>query len=404
MKSNEDRLSEISGVKQRVRDEIDARRDQLTELGLRIHANPEVGYEEVKASGWLGQYLKENGFSVEAGICELPTAFRARYGQGKPIIAILAEYDALPGLGHACGHNLIAASAVGAGVAAKTVIDQFGGSVLVIGTPAEELGGRGGKTVMVKKGAFTDVEAAMMVHPSIMDIASATNNALESMKVEFFGREAHAGAMPSEGINALEAMIQSFSAINSLRQRLKNQGAIHGVITDGGRAANVIPAYSAGTFMLRAEDDTRLDEMKQRVLNCFTGAATASGARLEYTWEGRMSAMCFNVTLARLFAQNMQPLGRRMRFPKRRSPASSDMGNVSQLVPSIHPLLAAAPAGTRGHSPEMASAAASEMGIRAMLGGAMGMAMTVVDLMATPETLIKIKEEFRRKCQESTPT
>lgn len=401
VKREEEPLAGIAEVKQRIKDEISSRRDELTELSLRIHKNPELGYKEVKASAWLTQYLDENGFSVVRGVCELPTAFRAKYGEVGPIIAILAEYDALPNAGHACGHNLIAGSAVGAGVASKIAVDLFGGSVLVIGTPAEELGGRGGKIIMVDKGAFDDVEAAMMVHPTWMDVASANNSALESLKVEFFGKEAHAGVMPSAGINALEAMIQSFNAINALRQRLKNQGSIHGIITDGGTAANIIPAHSAATFMVRAEDDNLLDELKQRVLNCFIGAATASDTRLEYTWEGRMASMCYNVTLARLFSENMQTLGHNMRFVKRRSTASSDVGNVSRRVPTIQALAKAAPAGTIGHSPEMAKAAASEMGIKEMLNAAAGMAMTVVDLLARPVILTKIKEEFRRKCQES---
>ncbi|GAI30172.1 unnamed protein product, partial [marine sediment metagenome] len=199
MKSDVGQLSKISEAKQRVKDEIDARRNELSELSLKIHANPEVGYEEVKASAWLTQYLQENGFSVEQGICELPTAFRARYGQREPVIAILAEYDALPNLGHACGHNLIAGSAVGAGVASKIAVDLFGGSVLVIGTPAEELAGRGGKIIMVDRGAFDDVDAVMMVHPHVMNVAALKNSALESLKVEFFGKEAHAGALPSAG-------------------------------------------------------------------------------------------------------------------------------------------------------------------------------------------------------------
>jgi len=395
----EEQQARITEAKQRVKDEIAARREELTELSLRIHDNPELGYEEVQASTWLTDYLEENGFVVERDVCELATAFRAAFGEGKPAIAILAEYDALPGVGHACGHNLIAGSAVGAGVASKIAVDLFGGTVLVIGTPAEELGGRGGKIVMVEKGAFDDVDAAMMMHPSWMDIASVNNSALESLKVEFFGKEAHAGAIPSAGINALEAMIQSFNAINSLRQRLKNQGSIHGIITDGGTAANVIPSHSSGTFMIRAENNTSLDELKQRVLNCFLGAATASGARVEYKWEGRMVGMCYNVALARLFAENMRPLGHKMRFVKQVSPTSSDVGNVSRRVPTIQAIAKAVPAGTMSHTPEMALAAASEMGLRGMLDAAAGMAMTVVDLIAQPAILAKIKEEFSRKYQ-----
>jgi len=256
--------------------EIDACRHQLSELSLKIHSNPELGFHEVKAAAWLTQYLEENGLSIERGICELPTAFRGSYGQGKPAVAILAEYDALPDLGHACGHNLIAASAIGAGVASKLTIDRFGGTILVIGTPAEEL--YGGKVIMAERGAFNNVDMAMIVHPGVHDAATTQALACLGLQVEFFGKAAHAAARPESGINALEAMLQSFTAINSLRQHIKDRARIHGIITDGGKAANIVPAHSAGTFLVRAEDAPYLDELKQKVLNCFIGAATASGA------------------------------------------------------------------------------------------------------------------------------
>ena len=365
--------------------EIDAQRHQLSELSLKIHSNPELGFHEVKAAAWLTQYLEENGFSIERGICELPTAFRASYGQGKPAIAILAEYDALPGLGHACGHNLIATCAVGAAVASKLAIDQFGGSILVIGTPAEESGG--GKAIMADKGAFNNVDMAMMVHPGVHNTATTQALANQSLEVEFFGKAAHAAARPEAGINALEAMLNSFAAINSLRQHIKDKARIHGIITDGGEAANIVPAHSAGSFLVRAEDNTYLGELKERVLNCFIGAATASGARLEYRWgKIRYAPMRNNLTLARLFRQNMQSLGRRMQlFNSSRAFGSTDMGNVSQLVPSIHPHVAIAPVGVSLHSPQFAQAAASEAGIRGLVDAAKALAMTVVDLVTNPE-------------------
>ncbi|GAH88159.1 unnamed protein product, partial [marine sediment metagenome] len=235
--------------------------------------HPELGFQESRASAWLTQYLEENGFSVERGICELPTAFRASYGEGKPAIAILAEYDALPKMGHACGHNIIAASAVGAGIASKKAIDKFGGNILVIGTPAEEL--YGGKAIMAERGAFDHVDIAMIVHPGAHDAAAIQSLACQSVEVEFFGKAVHAASRPEKGINALEAMLQSFSAINSLRQHIKDKARIHGIITDGGEAANIVPAHSAGLFIVRAEDDSYLDELKQRVINCFAGAAAA---------------------------------------------------------------------------------------------------------------------------------
>ena len=387
---------DIAELKVQVVGEVDARHQQLSELSLKIHSNPELAFQEVKASTWLTQYLEGNGFSIERGICELPTAFRGSYGQGKPAIAIMAEYDALPGLGHACGHNLIAACAVGAGVASKLAVDRFGGSVLVIGTPAEEQ--YGGKAIMAERGAFNNVDVAMMVHPGVYDVATTRALACLALEVEFFGKAAHAASRPEAGINALEAMLNSFVAINSLRQHIKDKARIHGIITDGGEAANIVPAHSAGSFLVRAEDDNYLDELKQKVLNCFIGAATASGARLEYRWGNiRYAPLRNNLTLAQLFTQNMQSLGRKVEaLASGKAFGSTDMGNVSQLVPSIHPFVAIAPVEVVAHSPQFASAAASETGIQGMLDAAKAIAMTVVDLVANPEIVIKVEEEFEQ--------
>ncbi len=374
--------------------EIDARRHQLSELSLKIHSSPELGFHEVKAAAWLTQYLEENGFSIERGICGLPTAFKGCYGRGKPAIAILAEYDALPDLGHACGHNLIAGSAVGAGVASKLAIDQFGGSILVIGTPAEEL--HGGKIIMADRGAFDNLDVAMMVHPGPFDTAATQALACQVLEVEFFGKAAHASAKPEAGINALEAMLNSFTAINSLRQHIKDKARIHGIITDGGEAANIVPAHSAGNFVVRTEDDAYLEKLKQRVINCFIGAATASGARLEYRWTDiHYAPLLNNLTLAQLFRQNMQSLGRKVNLSDASQAfGSTDMGNVSQLVPSIHAGVAIAPEEVPLHSTQFAEATASEAGIQGLLDAAKALAMTVVDLIASPEIVIKAKEEF----------
>ena len=383
----------VKKLKDSVIAEIEARRHQLRDLSLKIHSSPELGFQEVKAAAWLSQYLEENGFSIERGICELPTAFKGSYGQGKPAIAILAEYDSLPKLGHACGHNLIAGCAVGAAVASKPAIDRFGGSVLVIGTPAEEL--YGGKVIMAERGAFDKVDMAMMVHPGVHDTATTQALACLGLEVEFFGKAAHAATRPETGINALEAMLLSFAAINSLRQHIEDKARIHGIITDGGEAANVVPAHSAATFLVRAEDDAYLEELKGKVLNCFIGAATATGARLEYQWgKARYATLRNNLTLARLFRQNMRSLGRKVQLSGSSRVGSTDMGNVSQIVPSIHPTVAIAPVEVVAHSPEFASAAASEAGIQGMVDAAKALAMTVVDLVASPEIVIKVKQEF----------
>ena len=385
---------DITDLKNAIVAYIDAHRTELTELCLKIHANPELGFREDKAANWLTGYLEANGFSIERGICEIPTAFRAVYGKGKPSIAFLAEYDALPGVGHACGHNIIGTSALGAGIAAKLAADKYPGTIQVIGTPAEEL--IGGKIIMSERGAFKDLDAAMLTHPGVMDTATSQALACITLEVEFFGKATHAAAEPEAGRNALEAMILSFNAVNSLRQHIKPSARIHGIITDGGEAANIVPSHSAGNFLVRAEDDTYLNEMKKRVLDCFTGAATATGTRLDYRWKNYYAPMHNNMTLGRTFQQNMTALGRNALLEElHKSPGSTDMGNVSQIVPSIHSYIAITSPGTAFHSIEFAAAAASEMGIKSMLDAAKTMAMTAADLLANPELMTQIKAEFK---------
>jgi amidohydrolase len=373
---------------------VDRQSQQLSELSLKIHDNPELGFQETKAVTWLTGYLEENGFRLERGICELATAFRGSYGEGRPTVAILAEYDALPKLGHACGHNIIAGAAAGAAVAARPAIDKFGGSVCVIGTPAEEI--YGGKVIIANRGGFDAIDAAMMVHPGVRDIATTQALAARQLDIEFFGKAAHAAARPEMGINALEALLLSFNAINSLRQHIKDSARIHGVITDGGEAANIVPAHSAATFIVRARDNAYLEELRPRVLDCFTGAAVATGARLEHRWDDvSYASLRNNLTLARLFRQNMECLGRKMPMADpEHAFGSTDMGNVSHLVPSIHPFVAIAPREVLAHSPEFAAAAASDAGQQGMLDAAKALAMTVADLMASAELMSKVREEF----------
>jgi amidohydrolase len=299
-------------------------------------------------------------------------------------------------VGHACGHNISCTSAVGAGVASRRAVDQFGGTIIVIGTPAEEL--QGGKAIMANRGGFNGLDAAMIVHPGTHDTATIKALACHTLDVEFFGKAAHAAAQPESGINALEAMINSFTAINSLRQHIKETSRIHGVITDGGKAANVVPDHSAAQFLVRAMEDAYLDELKERVINCFKGAAIASGARLEYRWaEIRYAPMYNNLTLARLFKANMHTLRPKISlFDPREGFGSTDMGNVSQVVPSIHPYVAIAPEEVLAHSPQFAEAAASEAGMRGLVDAARALAMTVVDLLASPETVARARKEFEK--------
>lgn len=373
--------------------EIDKRASELRDIALRIHANPELAFKEFQASAWLTEYLEQNGFTVSRGIYDMPTAFEARYGSGRPAIAFLAEYDALPDIGHACGHNLIAGASVGAALGAKKAIDRLRGSILVIGTPAEEV--YGGKALMANRGAFTQLDAAMLVHPDNADVATAQALACQGLDVEFIGKPAHAAAGPEDGINALEAMLISFAAINSLRQHVRSSARIHGIITDGGQAVNVVPAHSAGSFLVRARDDAYLDELKERVLNCFVGGATVTGAELKYKWdEARYATMRNNLPMAKLFQQNMQKLNRNPLLTESLDAfGSTDMGNVSHLTPTIQPYVAIGK-GALIHTREFAAASASEDGIKGMLDAAKAMAMTAVDLLADRAIIDEVKANF----------
>jgi len=385
----------IGKLKLQVKDSVESQRQQLIQLSLNIHDNPELGFKEEKASAWLTSYLEDNGFDVERGIAGLPTAFRATYGQGRPRVALLAEYDALPKIGHGCGHNIIGVSAVGAGVASKHIIDQLGGSVVVLGTPAEE--GFGGKIDMVKAGIFKEIDVAMIVHPDTRNMSTQEALACSSLEVEFIGRPAHAAGQPHKGINALDAMILAFTSINSLRQHIRGDARIHGIITDGGEAPNIVPAHSAAAFLVRALDNDYLSELKDRVLNCFTGASVATGARLEYKWRDRTYApMKNNMSLAGLFKQNLESLGRKVEaFDPRFGLGSTDMGNVSQVASSIHPAIAIASPEVLMHTPEFAAATISDAGHQGLIDAAKAMAMTVADILQ-PGTIDKIRQEFHR--------
>jgi amidohydrolase len=386
---------DIAELKRDVTGEIDSHYHELADISRRLHDNPEIAFEEHRSAALLVDFLEKNGFTVARGICKLPTAFRAEYGSGRPVIAFLAEYDALPKLGHACGHNLIATSALAAGIAARRAVAELGGSVIVFGTPGEEL--YGGKAIMAAAGAFTDVDIAMIAHPGGGNRVLMNTLACETLEVSFRGVAAHAAEAPHLGISALEAMIQSFNAINSLRQHIGSRERISGIITDGGEAANIVPAHAAATFIVRAADDLSLDVLKQRVIDCFTGAARATGAKFKFNCEERYAAMVSNVTLGKLFHRNMQSLGQSIRLGENDIlNFSTDVGNVSQLVPTIQPLVSITSSGVLIHSPEFAAAAATEKALRSMLGAARAMAMTAVDLLAAPETLEAVREEFRK--------
>jgi amidohydrolase len=382
-------------MKWHVQRQIDARRDELTGLSIKIHENPEPGWKETEAAAWVADYLEMNGFSVERGIYGLQTAFKASYGAGRPEVAFLAEYDALPTVGHGCGHNIIAAAAVGAAVAAKEITGETGARISVFGCPAEEL--LGGKVIMVERGAFAEVDAALQVHPLGIkeNWAGFQSTACLFLDVEFFGKETHAAANPWDGASALEAMIQSFNHVNALRLHVRDRGRISGIITKGGEAVNVIPAYAAGTFQMRSPEDSYLDQLKEKVLKCFEAAALATGCRLEYRWGLRCNAMLNNESLLGPWRKNMKAIGREVGGIIENS-GSTDTGNVSVTVPTIHAFVSISDGNLPLHSDEFCRAARSEGGMMAGMDGAKAMAMTAVDLITQPETLKRAKEELDR--------
>jgi amidohydrolase len=387
---------DIDALKARACEAIERDAERLITLSHRIHAHPELAYQEVQASGWLCDYLRERAFDVTPGIADMPTAFRAVAGDERPVVAILAEYDALPGIGHGCGHNIIATAAIGAGAGVRAVIEEAGGTVQVIGTPAEEV--YGGKVAMIRAGAFEGLDAAIMTHPGTREAVYAKALACAELRVEYHGREAHAAAQPERGINALEAMIIAYNAINSLRQHMRRTARVHGVITDGGQAPNIVPAHSAASFLVRAENDDYLEELKERVVACFEAGARATGATLELFWNpNQYAAMNTNPAIAAAHRRNLSRLGREV--PEHENPrplGSTDMGNVSKIVPAIHPTITIAPQEVNGHSPAFAEYAISAAGDQAVIDGAKALAMTAIDILANPDLRARMREDFER--------
>ena len=302
------------------------------------------------------------------------------------MVALCAEYDALPGIGHACGHNLMGTAAVGAFLALRPVVPKLGGGVRVIGTPAEERGN--GKARLIESGAFRDVDAAMMFHAGTGDELDPLMLAMVSVEVEYTGRAAHAAARPYLGINALDAMVMSYNNISALRQVIRSDSRMHGIITDGGAAPNIIPAHAAGRFMVRSPDNRYLEQLKVKVQRCFEGAAVATGADLQLRWIDQCDTLTTNEPIVEAFSGNAAALGRAMRRRAQSdSHGSTDMGNVSSLLPSIHPYLAIAPQGTPTHSVEFARYAATPQAQEAMIVGAKALAMTAIDLLTSPDLL-----------------
>jgi amidohydrolase len=386
-----------SQLKDEISTRIDALRPELERIGRDIHANPEIAYEERQAVGWLTALLREHGFEVEVGVANTPTAFVAtrRKGTG-PSIAFLSEYDALRGLGHGCGHNLIATASAGAGIALAEALDRVPGRVQVIGTPAEE--GGGGKIRLIRAGIFQEVDAAMMFHPDSRTQVLHWALAVTHMHFEFIGRAAHASGDPEQGINALDAFVLAYNGISMLRQHIKEGARLHGFLKEGGTAPNIVPERTSGEFLVRARDTAYMQELVQKVKNIFQAAALATGCSVKLTFdEEPYSDLRNNAVLAALFEENLRRLGIDPVEPVPWANAgSTDMGNVTHVVPGLHPTLAIAPADVPTHSQAFLEASGSLRGYQAMIDAAKALAMTGADLLTDPSLVAKAKAEFRQ--------
>lgn len=382
-------------MKEEVCAAVDAHGDLLKEVARSIHDHPEENFAEHHAHDVLTAAIEGAGLDVTRSAFGLPTAFVATAGVSGPTIAVLCEYDALPGLGHACGHNLIAAAGLGAGLAAASMAERLGGRVVLLGTPGEE--GGGGKALMIEQGAFEGIDAAMMIHPADVDLRWMTTIAHQRLTVEFHGEAAHAAAAPWNGRNALDAAVLGYMNVAALRQHIRADERVHGVFTDGGDKPNIVPAHAAMDWYVRAGDRQRLETLKPRVLAALRAGADAAGCRFEHRWHDPAYAeLRRNRPLEELFAVNSATLGRPLAEPGSAGEVvgSTDMGNVSHVVPSIHPMLAVAPLGVGIHTPGFAAHAASEAGDEAVLDGAKAMAMTIVDLWTRPAALAECREAF----------
>jgi amidohydrolase len=387
----------MSTIKDSIAQAVDHLGDELEALSRQIHAHPELAYQEVRACGWLSDFLGKQGYKVEKGVGGVDTAFRATIETGEgPTIAILCEYDALPGIGHACGHNVIATSGAGAGAALAAVRDRLPkGRIQVIGTPAEE--GGGGKVKLIKAGVFKDVDCAMMIHGFDRTILHQDLLGIARGTFEFTGKASHASADPWEGVNALDAVIAMYNAVSMLRQQVRPDCRIHGLITSGGAAANIIPEYAAAVFYVRAPRIDTMWDLFKRVSAAAEGAARATGCTLKITQHDSVyEPMKSSRVMLDLFAANMRTAGLTEGAPIPDRLGSSDIGNVSQVIPAIQPMVAIAPTGMAIHTREFADAAVKPLARAGMVAAAKTMALTTYDLLAEPARVKAAQAEFAK--------
>ncbi len=354
--------------------------EDLKSISHWMYEHPEIAFQEFATSAKLAAYLAQHGFAVEYPAYGLDTAFVARAGSQGPEVVICAEYDALPGIGHACGHDIIATASMGAGLALAGLADQLGFRVTVLGTPAEEM--KGGKIDLINAGAFDGASVSMMIHPSPDDVLDPSVLAVRHIDLEYHGKDSHAAGAPEKGINALDAFVQAYVNVATLRQQILPSDRLHGIITHGGDAPNIIPSYTRSSWYIRAAAKEHLEELTQKVMACFEAAAIATGC----TWQASAIGhpyedLVSNPVLVELFDRNASALGRTMaRGANMPMAGSTDMGNVSHVVPAIHPFLSINPGEAVNHQPEFAAATITPDGDKAIRDGALAMAWTVIDL------------------------
>jgi len=386
-------------MKTTINQTIDQHAERFKAISSFIGANPELGHEELLASARLTEELEHHGFQVERGVLDIPTAFLATYDSGKPgpVVAFLAEYDALPELGHACGHHLICMMSIGAAVGLKSVLAETGGIIRVYGTPAEET--KGAKVPMAAAGMFRDVDIALMAHPYYTYEKSGESLAMDAIQYEFFGRPAHAAAQPYEGINALDAVLQLFNSINALRQQVKSDARIHGIISEGGKAPNIIPEYAVAQFYIRSATRAYTNELVEKVLRCAEGAALQTGCTLrtsnyEYSYdELRTNETLSEVFTANLFAMGIQP----SEIEIGKDHGSLDLGNVSIQCPTIHPFVKIIDEKHNLHTKEFRDLAMQERALDSMIFTAKVLAQTAYDVLSDAALLESIQAEFKAK-------
>ena len=371
----------MRNLKEVAREKLNRFRGPLVALSHRIHAHPEIAFHEKLACEWVGSFMASCDFKVEPDLCGLPTAFRGLYGSGPLRVCLCAEYDALPEVGHACGHNIIAAASAGAAIAAAAVADELGITVEVVGTPGEEVGDAPGKVLLLERGAFAEAHAALMVHPGPVDVAAPTVIAMSMLDIEYRGRAAHASAFPEYGINAADALTIAQVSIGLLRQHLRQSDRVHGITLKGGDAPNITPAHTAARYFVRASDLAELAEVKAKVCNCFEAGAVGSGSELTIAGGDKPNAqMVHHPALVAMYRRNCETLGRTFEDSAvARAAISTDMGNVSLAVPSIHPMIGIHSLPAVNHQAEFSAHCVSEPADQAIFDGALALAWTIID-------------------------